>query len=159
MSKYIQLNKNKKAIVDDEDFAKLNQYRWYVISKGNYLYVRKSDYHKGVRKVTYLHHLILPPKKGYEIDHINHNALDNRRCNLRYCTKSQNQQNMRVRKNCLSKHKGVTWDRARQKYKASIYAYGQNHNIGRFDDENIAAIAYKNKAIELFGDYAYTELV
>lgn len=44
-------------------------------------------------KNTYLHHLVLKPKKGFHIDHINRDKLDNRSCNLRWVTPSVNTKN------------------------------------------------------------------
>ena len=56
-----------------------------------------------------LHEYLYPHKEGYEIDHINLNTFDNRRCNIRYCTHQQNQMNQPIQKNNTSGVSGVSW--------------------------------------------------
>lgn len=83
--KKIPLTQGKSAIVDDEDYDFLNQWKWtfsrYAVRTG------------GNNRRIYMHQIILPYKKGFEIDHINQNKLDNRRENLRYVTRSENIKN------------------------------------------------------------------
>lgn len=77
---------------------------------------------------------------GCEVDHRNGDGLDNRRSNLRLVTRAQNKQNVSARGG-YSKHRGVTFDRRRQKWKAQVKLNGTTHNVGRFDDELEAARA------------------
>ena len=72
------------------------------------------------RKVIQLYNLILPHKEGFEIDHINGVGLDNRKENLRYATRQQNQRNQRPQKNRSSKYKGVSTLSKRSGYIKSI---------------------------------------
>ncbi len=101
----------------------------------------------------YLHHLILPKKKGFEVDHINRDVMDNRRENLRYVTSSQNGMNRGMMKSNTSGYRGVTWDKKTEKWRARIGLNGKQIWLGYFDDIEEAATAYKKKALELFEQY------
>ena len=103
-----------------------------------------------------IHRLImgLVPNDGFEVDHINHNTLDNRRENLRVCTKSENQRNKRSMPG-TSKFKGVFWHSAARKWAACITESGRNKYIGVFNVEEDAARAYDREALLLYGEFAY----
>lgn len=73
------------AIVDPEDYEMLQQYAWR--DRNGYAAAMKGGQHISMQ------HLILPKKEGYVVDHINHNKMDNRRCNLRYLTNQENTMN------------------------------------------------------------------
>jgi hypothetical protein len=103
-----------------------------------------------------MHRLIMNAPIGYDVDHINHNGLDNRRCNLRVCTRTQNQANSKPRKKS-SKYKGVSWSNSENKWRAFIRINGKGKTIGRFDSELDAAEAYNNEAKKCFGEFAYVE--
>ena len=124
---------NQIALVDDIDYEKVNQHRWSVrcqkLKNGNKFYAICS------KLKTTMHQFILKKaKKGYVIDHINGNSLDNTRSNLREATFQQQAQN----KAPENKYKGVSWSERDKKYKCQ--ALGQH--IGYFDDEKSAAIEY-----------------
>ena len=100
MSKKIELSKGKCALVDNEDYERLMQYKWCASkTKIGYYSIRK-DYTSGKQKTILMHRIIMDCPKGMIVDHINHNALDNRKENLRICTNSQNLMNQRVSKKC-----------------------------------------------------------
>jgi hypothetical protein len=90
-----------------------------------------------------------------QCDHINHNGLDNRRCNLRLCTHQQNCFNKKPKPGCTNKYKGVYRSHESKKWRAEIRRNGRKIHIGHFDYEQDAAIAYDDYAIELFGEFAY----
>lgn len=96
------------------------------------------------------------PKK--HIDHINHNRIDNRICNLRECTDSTNQANRRIGRNNTSGIKGVRWDKYKEKWEARIKKNGIPHYLGYYDEKEEAHKAYIKAAKRLFGSYAYTGL-
>lgn len=105
--KEVNLTKGFKAIVDDEDYDSLNNFKWRIHS-GGYA-VRNTSRKDGQRKIIYMHREIMKLKENEEfvVDHINHNKLDNRKINLRVCTQQQNNFNKTSLKNSSSKYKGV----------------------------------------------------
>lgn len=144
---------NNKGIikVDDEDFEMLSQYKWR-ISKG---YVRTTIKIYGKWKNIFMHRLIMNTPKGMFTDHIDRNKLNNTKNNLRIVTSQQNNMNVQKRKNCSSKYKGIHWFKRDKKWQAQIMINNKHIYLGLFKNEIDAAIAYNNKAKELFGEYAY----
>lgn len=90
----------------------------------------------------------------HDIDHINGDRSDNRACNLRLATRSQNMMNTKKRQAGASTHKGISWDSERGKWRAEIRINGKNTRIGRFDTELEAHLAYCKAAAVLHGDFA-----
>jgi len=86
------------AIVDDDMVDVVRPYPWSVcgLPAGNF-HARANVGNAKRNRTLYLHHLVLPAKKGFLVDHINRNQLDNRRVNLRYLTPAQSLQNTSVR--------------------------------------------------------------
>ena len=101
-----------------------------------------------------MHRQILNVPEGLEIDHKNHNMLDNRKYNIRTCSKAENQHNRKTQKHS-SKYKGVSWHKERRKWRTRICNNGKEFSLGLFDSEIEAAKAYDQKAKELFGEFAY----
>lgn len=91
---------------------------------------------------------------GSQVDHINHNRADNRFCNLRLCTSSQNKANCLVPSNNTSDYKGVWWRKDRRKWEANITKEGTRYRLGLHTCKHEAAKAYNLKALELFGKFA-----
>jgi hypothetical protein len=105
----------------------------------------------GLRSV-YLHRVASGAPESMQVDHINHDKLDNRRENLRVCTNSQNQMNLQKRPGTLSEFKGVTYERLRRKWKARIKAGGRGIHLGYYRTQEEAATAYNAAATKAFGD-------
>jgi len=147
----IPLTQGKFAIVDAEDYDWLNQYKWYASKCKNTFYACRAEGGKTIR----MHREIMQAPKGLVCNHINHNGLDNRKSNLRLCTNAQNCYNQRASATGTSKYKGVCWHKCRSKWSARIRCDGKFYNLGDFDDQMEAAMAYDNKAAELFGEFAY----
>lgn len=95
--KQIALTQGKFAIVDNSDYGMLSQFKWQYLPAGNGYAKRavqiKLEKHKYKVITVLMHRLILNAPEGVEIDHINRNSLDNRRCNLRICDRSTNMLN------------------------------------------------------------------
>lgn len=96
----IRLTRGKVAIVDNEDYEWLNQWRWWYTTRG--YAVREIK-----RKLIFMHRIINKTPENMDTDHINRDKLDNRKCNLRTVTRSQNFMNINPRKNNTSGVKGV----------------------------------------------------
>jgi hypothetical protein len=90
-------------------------------------------------------------------DHINHIRDDNRWTNLRDATLSQNQANQSKRKDNTSGYKGVCWDKAAKKWRATINYMNKNIYLGLYTTPQEANEAYKKKAIEIYGEFAETQ--
>jgi hypothetical protein len=147
--KEIPLTKGMVAIVDDEDYAELSKYKWHYSGK----YARRYASVNGKRIYVWMHRVIAGTPDGMDTDHINGNKLDNRRANLRVCTRSQNMHNSATGiKNNTSKYKGVTYNGG--KWIASICVNFRKLYLGCFTDERDAATAYNEAAFRLMGDFA-----
>lgn len=155
--KTIELTKGQVAIVDDEDHERLSQYNWHA----SWSEATQSYYARRCvgRKKAYMHREIAGAGPGEQVDHRNHLTLDNRRENLRRCTKHQNVRNARKLAGGTSKYKGVHWNKQSQRWKAAIYVRGKTRCLGFFRDEEAAARAYADAARAEFGEYACTEAV
>jgi len=132
--KRIKLTKGKYAIVDDEDFEYLNQWKWNISWNG---YATRSQHIRlGVGKYTskgvWMHRIINNTPKNLITDHINMNKLDNRRCNLRDADKSLNGINRGKNKNNTSGCKGVSWDSWTNMWRAELMIKGNKVRMGRF---------------------------
>ena len=88
--------------------------------------------------------------------HLNGNGLDNRRCNIRIATYTQNNANKRKPAGAASQYKGVFWNKGR--WFATLIAYGTRHYLGRFDNELDAAAAYDKKAKKIHGEHAWINI-
>jgi hypothetical protein len=162
VSKEIPLSKGQVAIVDDDDFERVNQYNWHVLfSRSSGVFYASTKWTINHKRVyVSLHSFILNFPKGKQIDHINHDPLDNRKCNLRLCTNQQNSFNKGPREYMdgrvkTSLYKGVSWKKRNKKWCAQIMVDGKKKHIGLYKEEKEAAKAYNEFAKRLFGDFAY----
>lgn len=155
--KTIKLTQGHYAMVDDEDFEFLNQWKWRVLKAQRkntppVWYAHRTT-PRPHRKAVYMHREVLR-RFGFEqfqdSDHKDGNGLNNQRDNLRPVTRSQNLANARKKTGCTSRFKGVYWHKTTNKWMARIdRAY-----IGTFSDESDAARAYDDAASIRFGDCA-----
>ena len=148
--KAIELTMDKFALIDDEDHPKISGYNWSVSEVGVNSYAASRP----KEGTVYMHRVIIGAQKGQEVDHINGNGLDNRKANLRFCTRSQNNQNQRKRPNLTSKYKGVSRHKNAKKWQVHIKGEHRQIWLGNFDTEQEAACVYNNAAIEIFGEFA-----
>jgi len=150
MMKNISLSQGKMAFVDEQDVDFLNQWKWtYRAGKGTGYAYRKER-----QKDVYMHRAILDPPLDMEVDHINGNGIDNRRCNLRICTHKENGRNQHKRMLTTSRYQGVCWNERLHYWVARIVKDGLDYWLGCFESEEEAAIAYNQKAVILHGKFA-----
>jgi len=140
-------------IIDNDDYDLVKDYIWMTTSKGGYI----RGYKRGMcYKYVFLHRLIMNvlDSKDIVIDHINRNPLDNRKSNLRKCTKSQNKKNRTS--SGKSKYLGVSVINTKQGifYTAQISIDKKQTYLGRFKNEKEAALCYDNAAIIYHKEFA-----
>lgn len=150
--KQINVNNGLFALVDDEDYERINQFKWYSYLHRNTYYAARTIFIDGKKIKQRMHWDILGLKM---IDHEDHNGLNNQKYNLRSCTNQQNCMNSGSSKKSTSLYKGVSWSNERKKWVSQIMLNRKQIPIGRFTDEIEAAKAYDLKAKELFGEFAY----
>jgi hypothetical protein len=146
--KEIMLSDNIHSMLcDDEDFDLLSSISW-TYTHG---YATKSQWKQ---ESLFAHKLVMNVSQGQMVDHKDRNKLNNQKDNLRLCTDSQNQANKTKSKNNKSGYKGVCWNKSKQRYVARIGVNNKKVECGEFKSPHDAAIAYNNKAVELYGEFA-----
>lgn len=135
------------ALVDDEDFD-------LVIASGPWYLSHGRAVQHGYALGLTMQELILGKDSSREIDHIDHNQLNNQRNNLRYATRSQNTANRRRFKNNTSGYIGVAYHTRLDKYQAYVSKDKQIHFVGTFNTAIEAAKARDEKAKELHGEFS-----
>lgn len=153
MSARIALNGGRFALVDECDVPLVREYKWRLVRGSKrqddglwYAIASWGSWRPDIK----MHTLIT----GWGLtDHINGDGLDNRRCNLRQATRSQNMWNRRKHRG-RSRYKGVTWHGQRLRWQARIKLAGREKSLGLYGREIDAALAYDAAARALFGDFA-----
>ncbi|MFA7361984.1 MAG: endonuclease [Candidatus Kapaibacterium sp.] len=150
--KEIKLTQGKIALVDDEDYEYLNQFKWCAARQMNTFYaVRNVRINKFKTKMIFMHRVILKTPSGKITDHKDHNGLNNQKNNIRVCTNTQNQMNNSSRGGS-SRYIGVFYDRGA--IRACITVNKKNIYLGTFNNEIEAAIA-RDKAAKIYhGEFA-----
>lgn len=140
------------ALIDLADYPLVGQFYWRETArKANWAQYAVRGVGENNKRQDYLMHCQLLEFPEMEIDHINHNGLDNRRCNLRLATRRQNMMNNRPRK----KFKGIYLSRNKlNPWCAQLHFHGRHINLGYHPTEEIAARAYDEAAKQFFGEFA-----
>lgn len=151
--KRIKLSQGRFALVDAEDFEFLRQFSWYASWQPDAgTFVARATVNG---KRVLMHRLIMKAPNGKEVDHANHKTLDNRKLNLRLCTRVQNCQNARLRRTrTLGKYKGVYKQRDREYWRAEITVCKKTIALGSFATERQGAAAYNKAAKKYHGEFA-----
>lgn len=148
--RHIPLTQGQVAIVDAADYEWLMQWKWAARRDGRTFYaLRHSD--DNHRVIIKMHAQILPPKPGFQADHINRNGIDNRRVNLRYATFSQQGINRRSHK----QFKGVRRSSGAKTYQARLVINGRLTSVGTAATPEDAARLYDAAAQLHYGEFAY----
>lgn len=133
-------SKGNYCLIDTEDLEKIKPYCFH---KNHYGYFKSTTLNSSI------HRLIMDCPDGMVVDHINHNTLDNRKCNLRICTQQENLRN--------KKSKGICYHKKAKKYVAYIIVDGKQKYLGLFKDIDDAIIVRKEAEQKYFGEFAYKE--
>lgn len=150
--KQITISNGLIALVDEDDYDKVSKFNWHYSS---YKYAHTSNTRK--HKIT-MHHLIMgKPEKGYDVDHINGNGLDNRKSNLRIVPHWLNLHNSGVSKNNKSGESGVHYMARIDRYWAYINIQGKRKSLGYYKSfDEAKAVRVKAKQ-ELFREHSSSE--
>lgn len=138
--------KGEEFYFDKEDYEKIKNHTWSKKSDG-YLHARIEN------NLITLHKYLFPAYRF--VDHINHNKADNRRCNLREVTKSQNAMNRKNQSNSTTGVTGVVWNKCNQKWRSRITVNNKRIELGSYCNFEDAVKARKNAEEKYFGEYSY----
>ena len=153
--KKIPLTQGLFALVDDEDFEWLSQWKWWIQEAGQTFYAVRGIRKNGKLTVVLMHRLIIGARDEFLVDHKNGYGLDNRRFNLREATRAQNKINVHhLNRNNTSGVTGVGWYGRTQQWRAQITVNKKVKTIGYFDDKDDAIAARKENEKRYFGEYA-----
>jgi len=132
-----------KVHIDQEDAHLVHEYRWRVV-----LDKTTGRFYVHSNKCGFLHRAITQATAEEQVDHWNHDTLDNRRTNLRRCTPSINQLNRAgAQKNNLLGMRGVYCRNGR--YEARVKVSGKQRNLGTFASPESAAAVVRNEVRRL----------
>jgi HNH endonuclease/AP2 domain len=157
---YIPLTQGHEAIIDTFNVPVVESKNWFaqVNKPGVRIYAFCDDYSGFKPKKVLLHRLIMDAPTGFDVDHINHNTLDNRNANLRLATRSDNMANRAgLDANNTLGFRGLCRT-PKGRYTAKIKCRGQKYHIGTYDSAEAAYAAFQIKAKELFGEF-YSEVL
>ncbi len=138
-------------LFDVEDLALIESRSWYRDKDG---YLVSSYFYNGRRRIVRFHRIVMNAKEGQFVDHINKNRGDNRKQNLRCCSRAENNRNRSPYSTNTSGVSGVYFDNQRGKWTASISYNKKRLFIGRFADKEDAIRARLKKEAELFKEFA-----
>lgn len=129
--------------------------KWSAVSvRGKYVYAIRNVFMGGKRRTEYLHRLVAGAPKGKFVDHVSHETLDNRKVNLRVCSREENARNRNKSSTSRSAYKGVSHSTSGRRWHAKIFNRGREIYIGMFECEVEAALAYDLYAKLLHGEFA-----
>lgn len=146
---------------DKKNSHYLNEYKWSVYKGGKTFYVHAAVVRDGKWTTILLHRLIMGLEFGDErvVDHLNHNGLDNRECNIMIKTNQGNMMNKQKYQSNSTGTTGVTWHKPSKKWVARIMLNGKQFNLGYFDNKKDAIKARKTGEEKYFGENAYDKCI
>lgn len=160
MAKQIPIkNIGMNAVVDDDDFERVSNYKWTGRKRGYTFYATTTIPIEGYRRSMHQFILRLPHRTA--IDHKDGNGLNNQKTNLRPATQQQNMRNMTRRKNSTGLPKGVRFNKSSKTFacRIRIGAREKRLYIRGFETARAAAIAYEILALKYFGEFAFTSVI
>lgn len=151
----IQLTRGGVALVDDDDYDNLMQYKWRYVKQKTCHYASTNPKINGKFVTLIMHRLIMNAPPGVMVDHIDCNGLNNQKSNLRFANYKQNGMNRRPNKG--HKYKGVRI--SGKKFNAAITYNKKIMYLGTFDNREDAAQAYNEAAIKYHGSFARLNVI
>lgn len=142
----IPLTRGYVALIDDDLYEHYAAFSWWAKVNACTVYARN--------KQGYMHRIIMNAPKGIEVDHIDHNGLNNQRSNLRLATRSQNLANTKCHSDSKSAYKGIWKDKG--SWTAEIAKEGRRYRLGSYATEIEAARRYDIEALKMFNEFAQT---
>jgi hypothetical protein len=134
-----------QILLDDEDYERLKDYRWCIQTDPHTSYARRYS----GKQCILMHREILEAPPKVQVDHIDHNGLNNQRANLRLCTQTQNHANRRLP---VGRYKGIRF--LHGSWHAQISCNRKCHYLGCYPIAEQAAMVYNHAARRLFGEFA-----
>ncbi len=135
-----------EILIDETDFEVVATFpgTWYVYKHGHtyyaQIYVRDMD-SKSI--IALMHRVILNPPGDREVDHRNHDGLDNRRKNIRIATRGENGRNAKNNVERQSEVNGVSWHAKRNVWEVRFWVDGRYQYFASFQDQIVAeAVAF-----------------
>jgi hypothetical protein len=153
---YVPLTQGYEAVLDAKNAHLVSGFNWTLKRRPHTFYAYRQVNICGKKQDILMHRALMDVSEFDQVDHIDHNGLNNCRSNLRIATHQQNQFNRKVGKNNKSGFKGVSWHKASGRWIASIRASGVTHYLGIFDDPNDAHAAYCDASARLHGEFGRT---
>jgi hypothetical protein len=152
----VPLTRGLCCLIDESDIDAIRQTCWTAkrTTGGWYAHGLLGRGTSGKWCYVAMHELLLRIDDGINVDHINGNGIDNRRCNLRPCSQQENCMNRIRRCDSSSQYKGVGWYPKYSKWFAKIQCGDAKEFLGYFASEVDAAVAYDSAARRLFGEFA-----
>jgi len=140
----IVIENNIEIQIDREDLEKVQAHKWHI-------YDRYVDATIDGRTIK-LHRFLVNALPSEQVDHKNRDYKDNRKRNLRKCTRNQNQANRKVNVNNQVGHKGVQL-MANGRYRVRVQKDNQRFHFGCFVTLKEAINARKEFAQQLHGEF------
>jgi hypothetical protein len=158
--KKIPLTQGRFAIVDDEDYPYLSRFHWQLVNSHASLSGGTYPY----RWSVYMENFIIEKNKHQRYVFWNSNTLDCRKENITTTTwGAASHHGKKWRREVTSPYKGVCWDKRSGMWNAKMTRRENNKRVTLlclyFDDEKEAARAYNVKALEIWGDLAYQNII
>lgn len=154
----IRLSRGMVALVDEEDYERVAQFRWSADVIGGKCYaVRWQRREDGTKAKVYMHRLLMDAPKGTEVDHRDGDGRNNTRGNMRLATHAENGRNRSADRDSSTGIKGISWDKDARKWQAGIGVNGKRIALGRFDTPEAAHAAYAEASKRYHGEFGRTQ--